>query len=168
MIFMNLKKDFLFIVNGEIYQTNSFVANIFKSKNSKEKVNTSYYEINTKHQSADQIPIESYRTKKHAPPSHFSHCCLLRGTLWPGLGAPLGQIREAPARKAVWSVAGDRRIHSWRSKRPKRPQDIRQLSPLLHQLTFWPLLDERWWESSLDCPIHAQTGPSCPLWWALY
>ena len=51
--FHEFEKDFLFIVNGEIYQTNSFVANILSpniSKNYKEKVNTSYYEINTKHQ----------------------------------------------------------------------------------------------------------------------
>ena len=51
--FHEFEKDFLFIVNGEIYQTNSFVANILSpniSKNYKEKVNTSYYEINTKHE----------------------------------------------------------------------------------------------------------------------
>ena len=51
--FHEFEKDFLFIVNGEIYQTNSFVANILSqniSKNYKEKVKTSYYEINTKHQ----------------------------------------------------------------------------------------------------------------------
>ena len=51
--FHEFEKDFLFIVNGKIYQTNSFVANILSpniSKNYKEKVNTSYYEINTKHQ----------------------------------------------------------------------------------------------------------------------
>ena len=50
--FHEFEKDFLFIVNGEIYQTNSFVANILSqniSKNYKEKVKTSYYEINTKH-----------------------------------------------------------------------------------------------------------------------
>ena len=51
--FHEFEKDFLFIVNGEIYQTNSFVANILSpniSKNYKEKVNISYYEINTKHE----------------------------------------------------------------------------------------------------------------------
>ena len=51
--FHEFEKDFLFIVNGKIYQTNSFVANILSpniSKNYKEKVNTSYYEINTKHE----------------------------------------------------------------------------------------------------------------------
>ena len=51
--FHEFEKDFLFIVNGKIYQTNSFVANILSpsiSKNYKEKVKTSYYEINTKHQ----------------------------------------------------------------------------------------------------------------------
>ena len=51
--FHEFEKDFLFIVNGEIYQTNSFVANILSpniSKNYKEKVKTSYYEINTKHE----------------------------------------------------------------------------------------------------------------------
>ena len=51
--FHEFEKDFLFIVNGEIYQTNSFVANILSpniSKNYKEKVNISYYKINTKHE----------------------------------------------------------------------------------------------------------------------
>ena len=51
--FHEFEKDFLFIVNGKIYQTNSFVANILSpkiSKNYKEKVHTSYYEINTKHE----------------------------------------------------------------------------------------------------------------------
>ena len=51
--FHEFEKDFSFIVNGKIYQTNSFVANILSSnisKNYKEKVNTSYYKINTKHQ----------------------------------------------------------------------------------------------------------------------
>ena len=51
--FDEFEKDFLFIVNGKIYQTNSFVANILSpniSKNYKEKVKTSYYEINTKNE----------------------------------------------------------------------------------------------------------------------
>ena len=50
---IEFEKDFLFIVNDEIYSTNSFVANILSqniSKNYKEKVNISYYKINTKHQ----------------------------------------------------------------------------------------------------------------------
>ena len=51
--FHEFEKDFFFIVNGQIYQTNSFVANLLSSnisKNYKEKVNISYYEINTKYQ----------------------------------------------------------------------------------------------------------------------
>ena len=51
--FDNFEKDFSFIVNGKIYQTNSFVANILSpniSKNYKEKVNTSYYEINSEYE----------------------------------------------------------------------------------------------------------------------
>ena len=49
--FHEFEKDFLFIVNSEIYQTNSFVANFLSpniSRNYKEKVKTSYYQINTK------------------------------------------------------------------------------------------------------------------------
>ena len=51
--FHKFEKNFLFIVDGEIYPTNSFVANILSpniSNNYKEKVKTSYYEINTKHE----------------------------------------------------------------------------------------------------------------------
>ena len=65
--FHEFEKDFLFIVNGEIYQTNSFVANILSpniSQNYKEKVNISYYEINTKHQGDFNKIIEYGEMKK--------------------------------------------------------------------------------------------------------
>ena len=51
--FQEFEKDFSFIVNGKIYSTNSFVANILSpniSKYYQEKVNISYYKIKTKHQ----------------------------------------------------------------------------------------------------------------------
>ena len=51
--FDNFEKDFLFIVNGKIYQTNSFVANILSPNISnlfKQNLNVSYYQINTTHE----------------------------------------------------------------------------------------------------------------------
>ena len=51
--FDNFEKDFSFIVNGEIYQTNSFVANILSPNISnlfKQNLNVSYYQINTTHE----------------------------------------------------------------------------------------------------------------------
>ena len=43
--FHEIEKDFFSIVKGKIHQTNSYVANI--SKHHKEKVNISYFQINT-------------------------------------------------------------------------------------------------------------------------
>ena len=51
--FHKFEKDFSFIVNDEIYKTNSFVANILSpnvSKMFENNVNLSYYEINTKYE----------------------------------------------------------------------------------------------------------------------
>ena len=50
--FDKFEKDFSFIVNGKIYKTNSFVANILSPNISKmfnENINISYYEINPKY-----------------------------------------------------------------------------------------------------------------------
>ena len=51
--FDKFEKDFSFIVNGKIYKTNSFVANILSpniSKMLEGNINTSYYQINTKYE----------------------------------------------------------------------------------------------------------------------
>ena len=50
--FDKFEKDFSFIVNGQIYKTNSFVANILSphiSKMTDENMNVRYYQVNTKH-----------------------------------------------------------------------------------------------------------------------
>ena len=70
--FDKFEKDFFFIVNGEIYNTNSFVATLLSpniSKMFEESMNISYYEINTEY-SGDFNQIIEYGEMKEVKIRH--------------------------------------------------------------------------------------------------
>ena len=66
--FEKFEKDFLFIVNGEFYETNSFIANFLSpniSRKYEENMKLSYYEINTDYEGDFNKIIEYGEMKKN-------------------------------------------------------------------------------------------------------